>query len=182
MNIEKKYAYAIIGLIILGLGILIVNAYNPGGTTNPAVFGHSVNEIQGVARSGTLSSCAALKPTGYTDSDYVCGANYANTAGSVVGGIPVNSKSAKYTGNGATGQTITVGFTPTFLIIFNQNNNDYYVGCSIVSATEYFCKWLPGSNRVSELVITPTATGFRLGNGDTHGNANGISYVYFASA
>lgn len=43
VNIEKRYAYGIIGLLILVFGFLVVNAY---GTSTPAVFGHSAEEIE----------------------------------------------------------------------------------------------------------------------------------------
>jgi len=43
VNIEKRYAYGIIGLLILVFGFLVVNAY---GTSTPAVFGHSAGEIE----------------------------------------------------------------------------------------------------------------------------------------
>ncbi|MBU2053028.1 MAG: hypothetical protein KJ721_02165 [Nanoarchaeota archaeon] len=42
VNIEKRYTYAIFGVLFLALGIFIVNAY---GTSNPAVVGHSAGEI-----------------------------------------------------------------------------------------------------------------------------------------
>ena len=46
LNIEKRYAYLIIGLLILGVGIIVVNAYNSAGTGGtPSVMGHSVDEI-----------------------------------------------------------------------------------------------------------------------------------------
>ena len=43
VNLEKRYAYLIIGLLILVFGFFVVNAY---GTSNPAVFGHSAGELE----------------------------------------------------------------------------------------------------------------------------------------
>lgn len=42
VNINKKYAYVLIGLLILSAGIFIVNAF---GGNQPSVAGHSVEEI-----------------------------------------------------------------------------------------------------------------------------------------
>jgi len=43
-NLEKKYVYSIVGLLILIAGIFIVNAY---GGTQPSVMGHSADEVEG---------------------------------------------------------------------------------------------------------------------------------------
>lgn len=42
LNIEKRHAYLIVGILIILTGILIVTAFN---TNNPSVFGHSPSEI-----------------------------------------------------------------------------------------------------------------------------------------
>jgi len=42
INLEKKYAYVIIGLLILATGILVVNALVPGVAPNP---GHLISEV-----------------------------------------------------------------------------------------------------------------------------------------
>jgi len=48
VDIKKSYAFVIIGLLIVLAGGIFVIAYAPGSTTaNPAVFGHSANEIEG---------------------------------------------------------------------------------------------------------------------------------------
>lgn len=43
INIKKGYAYSIIGVLIVILGFLVVNAYNSGGP--PSFVGHSAEEI-----------------------------------------------------------------------------------------------------------------------------------------
>lgn len=43
INIEKRYAFTIISLIIVAVALVGVIAYNSPG--NPAVFGHSLNEV-----------------------------------------------------------------------------------------------------------------------------------------
>ncbi len=42
VNIEKKYAWLILGFLFLITGIIAINAY---GTPTPSVFGHSISEI-----------------------------------------------------------------------------------------------------------------------------------------
>ncbi len=42
VNIKKRFAYAIIGLLVLAVGVFVVNAF---GTSNPSVMGHSAGEI-----------------------------------------------------------------------------------------------------------------------------------------
>ncbi len=41
-DVERKYAYAVVGLLVLFGGVFAVNAF---GGTNPAIMGHSVGEI-----------------------------------------------------------------------------------------------------------------------------------------
>ena len=44
VNISKKYFFIILGVLLLLIGVLLVNAY---GTNDPPVFGHSVEELDG---------------------------------------------------------------------------------------------------------------------------------------
>ena len=60
VNIEKRYAYIIIGVLILVFGFLVVNAY---GGTQPNVMGHSVGEIDGVCRTDGTDCLAEADPT-----------------------------------------------------------------------------------------------------------------------
>ena len=75
VNIEKRYAYAIFGILFLALGILIVNAY---GTSNPAVVGHSAGEIVEAdptvlasVKDGIAWSEISSRPAGLDDGDQV---------------------------------------------------------------------------------------------------------------
>ena len=46
LNIEKRYAYAIIGLLIILVGVVAVAAYNPSGSGgDPTVMGHDASEV-----------------------------------------------------------------------------------------------------------------------------------------
>ena len=42
LNIKKRYAYAIIGLLVLAVGVFVVNALTPGVAPNP---GHLITEV-----------------------------------------------------------------------------------------------------------------------------------------
>jgi hypothetical protein len=46
INIQKKDLFLISALVVFLIGTGIIIAYNPGGTTNPAIVGHSLNELQ----------------------------------------------------------------------------------------------------------------------------------------
>lgn len=47
MNIEKKHVFLIVGALLLVALVIGVYAYN-SSPANPAVMGHSINEISGV--------------------------------------------------------------------------------------------------------------------------------------
>ena len=54
VNIEKKYAiFIIVGVLILA-GVIVAYAY---GTSNPSVFGHSFEELQGVQHDIDSTQC-----------------------------------------------------------------------------------------------------------------------------
>ena len=68
INIQKKLAYTLLFLIILGLTTFFVKAY---GTSNPKVFGHTASEIEGVESIGGVPSGAIMMftsncPSGWT--------------------------------------------------------------------------------------------------------------------
>lgn len=50
VNLEKKYFYSILAVIIIVGGVFVVNAY---GTNNPQVFGHSSGEVDVVVEGTT---------------------------------------------------------------------------------------------------------------------------------
>jgi len=89
MNIEKKYAYVIIALLVLVTGVLIVKAGIPA-TPNP---GHDVYSVAGAARTaeaqGYTCNVTGSIPTNWSASDFICGSaysqnsDYATTAGKV---------------------------------------------------------------------------------------------------
>jgi len=65
LNIEKKYAYGIIGLLVLCFGFLIVNAYVlvPGETPNP---GHPISQV------GPPAGCENGQFLQFSDGEWKC--------------------------------------------------------------------------------------------------------------
>ncbi|MEK6895304.1 MAG: hypothetical protein AABX48_02180 [Nanoarchaeota archaeon] len=86
LNIDKRYAYTIIGLLILIIGLLAVNAYTSDLKAGalPSSFGHSVNEIEGVARASSVGCPTSPLPSGWSPNDFVCGAAYVKTSAGVI--------------------------------------------------------------------------------------------------
>ena len=96
------------------------------------------------------------------------------------------SKVGSYTGNGTTGQTITTGFQPRFLLIKNTSNaNNWFI-------LDTLRGWGSGNDNYLQLDKTdqqyaynfgePTSTGFSLTQGDIGSNQNGDNYIYYAHA
>ena len=71
LNIEKRYAYSIIGVLILLTGIFAVNALAPGATPNP---GHSISEI------GIPSGCTTGQVLSYDGSSLKCSSASTTTS------------------------------------------------------------------------------------------------------
>ncbi len=92
VNVTKKRFFVILGAFLMLMGLLIVYAYN-SNPANPAVFGHSANEIEGVCRSdgtGCPIGAGGVTFAGYTASSYPylggidkinekCGASFADS-------------------------------------------------------------------------------------------------------
>ena len=96
------------------------------------------------------------------------------------------SKVGYYAGS-ASGQTITVGFQPRFIIIRNIAGSRNWVTFDTVRG------WGAGNDQ--ELTINktdaqggnndrgePTATGFTVGTGNDDTNGSGMNYIYYAHA
>jgi hypothetical protein len=63
LNIEKKYAFIIISLLVVIAGVVMGYAYN-SSPANPAVMGHSTNEISGIVMdSGEVSGSSEASLT-----------------------------------------------------------------------------------------------------------------------
>ena len=97
------------------------------------------------------------------------------------------SKVGYYAGNGSTGQTITTGFQPRFIIIKNiDQSGKAWIVLDTVRG------WASGSDTYLLLNETtaqgtnnfgnPTSTGFYLDGGGSSFNGSGKNYIYYAHA
>mgnify|MGYP004242241177 FL=1 len=96
-------------------------------------------------------------------------------------------KVGSYTGNGSTGQTITTGFQPRFLI--TKNVSDSGPSWLVLDTTR---GWAAGDDKYIALEDSnaqgnsdygqPTSTGFTVTSGSSWTNASGKKYIYYAHA
>tara|TARA_B100000427_G_scaffold271872_1_gene238993 strand:+ start:514 stop:2529 length:2016 start_codon:yes stop_codon:yes gene_type:complete len=98
------------------------------------------------------------------------------------------SKVGSYTGNGNTGQTITTGFQPRFLIIKSITSStlrSWYVFDTTRGWASGDDKWLEINETAAQFdynVGQPTSTGFTLNDGTISYNGDGEKYIYYAHA
>ena len=96
------------------------------------------------------------------------------------------SKVGNYTGNGSTGQTITTGFQPRFLIIKKTNQADHWWVLDTTrgwgSGNDKYLKLDAADAQADHDFGAPTSTGFTLVDGNSAYNANTESYIYYAHA
>ena len=96
------------------------------------------------------------------------------------------SKVGSYTGNGTTGQTITTGFAPRFVIIRRVNTTQYWTvldtlrGWDGTNDVELYINETGTGNTVS--TSNPTSNGFTLSSDAAGTNSNGDSYIYYCHA
>jgi len=136
LNIEKKYAYLIIGLLIILTGVLIVNASIPA-TPNP---GHDVYSVAGAARTTEAQggTCGTL-PEGWGAFDFVCGSaysqksDYATTAGKVAFTITPFPSTPLHTTSSAT--TTASGQDMCFLSYVSLDDGNSGVGKCYITST-----------------------------------------------
>lgn len=89
INLEKKYAFLILGAVLLLAGVFAVWAYN-SNPANPSKLGHTLNEVDGitcaagqaVTRNATGWSCVAVGGSGNPSGSFLGN-------GTVVGGARV---------------------------------------------------------------------------------------------
>ena len=109
--------------------------------------------------------------------------NYLAMLFSSVSGI---SKVGYYTGNGSTGQTITTGFQPRFLIIKNTGSSNWFVLDTLRGWDAGNDKYLvingSSAQETDKQFGAPTSTGFTLQGGNSYHNASGTNYIYYAHA
>lgn len=67
-EVKKKDLFLLISIVVLLVGTGLIIAYNPGGVGNPAVIGHSANELEGVCLSdGTNCNLFGNRTNLYVD-------------------------------------------------------------------------------------------------------------------
>merc|ERR1712072_744603 len=96
------------------------------------------------------------------------------------------SKVGYYTGNGNTGQTITTGFAPRFVIIRRTNTTQYWTtldttrGWDGTNDVELYLNQAAVGDTVSN--NAPTSNGFTLSADAANVNGSGDKYIYYAHA
>jgi len=83
VNLERKYFFAILSVVIIFAAVIGVYAY---GTSNPSVFGHSAGEIEGVGSVVTAANCNPItpNPTTYNQWTTICSVTTTKTSGTVI--------------------------------------------------------------------------------------------------
>ena len=96
------------------------------------------------------------------------------------------SKCGYYTGNGSTGQTITTGFQPRFLIIKKTSGAQNWLTLDTTrgwgSGNENFLKLNNTDAQAAHDFGAPTSTGFTLTSAGTGYNDTDEKYIYYAHA
>ena len=97
------------------------------------------------------------------------------------------SKVGSYTGTGASGNSITLGFQPRFLLIKNANNAsvNWVVYDTVRGWTGTNDKFLNINQNYAQGTTTigpPTSTGFTVNATNTSLNSSGDNFVYYAHA
>jgi len=193
IRIEKRHLYfssLVMGVVI---GLLMVNAYNPSGSGgNPAVFGHSIDEIdwskpilgdiniKGDTRvDGDLLSEAVRNTGGAVDTYYVNNKRYhvATKTSTTIDGNLVNELCRDEDGctvsrHRIEGLSKLVSLdAPSGVFRFYIDAGNYWT--SSVSATQD----TNGNNAVNAIV---SSDGCTLSDGDAAGNDAGAGYLDFS--
>ena len=89
------------------------------------------------------------------------------------------SKIGTYSGNGTTGQTITTGFQPDFVMIkATSHGQDWYMIDSVRPNNKFLVANYSGSEYTASDTHSFTSTGFTL-SGESY-NTSGYTYIYMA--
>lgn len=187
-------------------GFLIVKAYaTPTGTNwpvyHPAIGATNIAFLNGTAARTSSNASFYWNNTAPTDSVFTVGnilpVNYpgllyvAYLFASDAGGFgPTGTdsiiKCGSYTGTGAVGNTINVGWEPQFLLIKRITNGtgnwqllDSASGLSDTTGTTY--NYFVNANSTGGVnSVSATSTGFRIGVTSTDFNTSGSTYIYIA--
>ena len=138
------------------------------------------------ARANNTNMVTAVSKTSFTigNNGVINSANdyYAFLFSSVEG----LSKCGGYTGTGASGNTVTLGFQPTFIITKAASRTGYWYAWDTTRG------WAAGNDKGLPLQNTdpqvdmdfgaPTSTGFTISGTHADINASGENYIYYAHA
>ena len=98
------------------------------------------------------------------------------------------SKVGSYTGNGSTsGPTVTLGFSPRFVLIKNREGTGNWVYPWSISGWPFGDRYMylnsdAAENNTGQTVIDKTSTSFTITTTDSDFNTNGEGYIYYAHA
>ena len=100
--------------------------------------------------------------------------------------IPKISAVGSYTGNGSTGQTITLGFQPRFVIIKAMNMAEHWEVLDTSrgwgSGDDEWIRLSTNEDQNEADYGAPTSTGFTLTSGNNENNSSSGTYLYYAHA
>jgi len=157
VNIEKKYAFIIIGLLVIVASLILGYAYTSGTGGTPSNMGHSVDEIDWSKQiPGNINLSGNLSTTGVCING-TCKTDWSQVGNS--GGVTLSMTgmgTTEYVDNGAVAWCINITGTAVC------NSGCYNAGCA--SASSYV------SCGAGQIMTTPQIidTGWRDGN---HGEA-----------
>jgi hypothetical protein len=132
------------------------------------------------APTSTVLTVGGTGAVGYTNNN---GSTYLLYCFSEVAGY---SKFGSYTGTGASGNTVTTGFKPAFVMVKRTDGaGDWFMFDSTRDVTVAKSKWLRANYSGEEVdnsahAVTFTDTGFQLTGTDAGVNGSGGTYIYMA--
>jgi len=155
------------------------------GGSSPETYSIKINESDAEVNFSRWYSTVPSS-THFTVTKNYFNASNENYIAMLFASVDGISKVGSYTGNGNTGQTITLGFQPRFVII------KYADGARGWVVLDTLRGWVNGNDKYIRLdtanaqfdwnTAMPTSTGFTLPNNEDSVNENGGKYIYYAHA
>jgi len=136
------------------------------------------------APTSTVFSLSASDQVNATGSTYVAYVFAHNAGGFGASGTDNVISCGSYTGTGAVGNTITIGYEPQWLLVKKTSGTgDWFLMDNMRGFSETnTCELFPNSSAAEDTAFfaTPTATGFKLQSTSTYINGSGSTYIYIA--
>ena len=151
--------------------------------SNPLNYTLKLNSTDG--RANNTNMVTAVSKTSFTigNNGVINSANdYYAFLFSSVDGI---SKCGGYTGTGASGNTVTLGFQPTFVLIRSVAYGSFIAFDTLRGWAAGNDKSFPFTNAGPQYDMdfgAPTSTGFTISGTHADINASGVNYIYYAHA